>query len=183
MNLKLIYLLFILMASHLACQSTNRQPLTSKDERQGVDSLKDSIIKIPAQIMPVEFSESDWKNKLEPLVFHVMREKGTERAFTGNYWDNHQLGIYVCNACSLPLFDSDYKFESGTGWPSFTKPIEERVVSKISDNDYGMSRTEVLCARCKGHLGHVFDDGPQPTGLRYCMNSASLKFIVNARCK
>jgi peptide-methionine (R)-S-oxide reductase len=122
-------------------------------------------------------SESEWKAILSPLEYHVIREKGTERAFTGEYWDNHKEGTYVCRACNLELFDAKTKFESGTGWPSFYQPIKKENVATEIDNSYGMVRGEILCSRCDGHLGHVFPDGPKPTGLRYCMNSASLKFV------
>ncbi|MCZ8214704.1 MAG: peptide-methionine (R)-S-oxide reductase MsrB, partial [Cyclobacteriaceae bacterium] len=103
-------------------------------------------------------------------------EKGTERAFTGKYWDNHKKGTYACAACQLPLFSSETKFESGTGWPSFFQPLDKEKVAVVIDKSYGMTREEVVCSRCGGHLGHVFPDGPKPTGLRYCLNSASLQF-------
>lgn len=123
----------------------------------------------------VEKSDADWRRELSPQEYRILREKGTEPPFTGKYWNEHGEGVYRCAACGNPLFDSTTKFDSGTGWPSFYEPIDRERVDVEEDRSLFMHRTEVHCARCGGHLGHVFDDGPRPTGLRYCINSASLK--------
>jgi len=131
----------------------------------------------PVEVAPVVKSDAEWRKQLTPQQFQIARGKGTERAFCGNLLDNKQHGIYACVCCGLPLFTSNAKFNSGTGWPSFFQPVaEENVVTSV-DRSHGMVRSEILCARCEAHLGHVFPDGPRPTGQRYCVNSESLRFV------
>jgi peptide-methionine (R)-S-oxide reductase len=141
-------------------------PLPSTDNNKPIDTMNEKIIK----------TDNEWREQLSAEQYRVLREHGTERAFTGKYYDNHEQGIYICAACGQELFSSDTKFESGTGWPSYYAPIDEKCVEETKDRSLGMTRTEVHCARCGGHLGHVFDDGPDPTGMRYCINSVSLDF-------
>jgi len=126
-------------------------------------------------------SDAEWRKALSPEQYEVLRRKGTERAFTGKYYNSKEKGVYRCAGCGNPLFDSETKFDSGTGWPSYYQPVSEDAVETDEDKSHGLTRTEVLCAHCGGHLGHVFPDGPQPTGRRYCINSVSLDFEPSAK--
>lgn len=154
----------ILLAVFAACASP-QQAITLKVQKDP-PVRKDKVVK----------SDAEWKKILTPMQYTILRKKGTEAAFCGKFHDNHKEGTYICAGCKLPLFSSADKFDSGTGWPSFTKPVKPENVWYRSDRAFGMDRIEILCARCDGHLGHAFDDGPRPTGWRYCLNSDAMLF-------
>jgi peptide-methionine (R)-S-oxide reductase len=157
-----------------AYEETERmiQKLLAEDQKSAETPKAEKV----GMIEKIEKTDDEWRKELSAEQYRVLRRAGTERAFTGAYWDHHESGVYSCAACGLPLFSSDTKFDSGTGWPSYYAPISQANIISEADRSFGMVRTEVKCRRCDSHLGHVFDDGPQPTGLRYCLNSVSLKF-------
>ncbi len=168
-----VFALTIALFSFIACNQAQKNDMATdqQDTERTLLSLNGETLE------PVNKSSEAWKQELTDQEYYVLREAGTERAFTSELLNNKEKGIYTCAGCGLPLFSSETKFKSGTGWPSFWKPIREEHIIDKKDTSYGMVRTENVCARCGGHLGHVFKDGPQPTGLRYCMNGVALDFV------
>lgn len=168
------FVLFAIVACALpACSKAASNSTTQSDRSDAAAASSES----PRRPDAIVRTEEEWRRLLTAEQFEVLRRKGTEAPFSGKYSDHHESGTYVCAACDLTLFRSQEKFDSGTGWPSFTAPLAKDAVAEHSDGSHGMRRTEVTCARCGGHLGHVFEDGPPPTGLRYCINSVSLQFV------
>jgi len=170
---KILLIGLLAVISMSACEQKSSTKKSAKTD-------EDTSVKNEKVNYEVTKSEAEWKAELNDQEYYVLRKAGTERAFKGDLWDHKEDGIYICRACQLPLFDSSTKFKSGTGWPSYYQPLNEECIASDTDYVLGYARTEVHCSRCGGHMGHVFKDGPEPTGLRYCINSVSLDFITRA---
>lgn len=185
MNLLLIAPFFLLMPACNQAQQEHLKSTKKHEQNQDEPDLTDKnqfFLSLEGDTLyTVVKTEKEWKEQLKEsdLEYEVLRNAGTERAFTGEFVNNKKKGIYTCGGCGLPLFSSDTKYKSGSGWPSYYQPIVEKNIKEVKDDKFGWNRVEILCARCDGHLGHVFEDGPQPTGLRYCVNSISLDFVEN----
>lgn len=181
MTLKYVAALAMMMIAFSSCNKAQNTNANASEHSVSEKTKEVTFIGLDGETLtPLQLTADEWQGKLTSNEFYVLRQAGTERAFTGDLWDNKKEGVYTCAGCSLPLFSSSTKFKSGTGWPSFYAPIREGHIVEKADKSHGMTRVEVLCGRCGGHQGHVFNDGPRPTGLRYCINSVSMDFEEGA---